>query len=334
MRFTTDYSVLLGIALGIGALRLLPSADAAFAQCVAGWDWVRSSTFSLCPARPRLTIDPFASPVVQFQITESLRDSGIASSSLSGVLYVLNLSLSPHEVDRSPNPTRQPFTNSALLPTALITSPRNRTTLTKRNADATRLSIACTLLVASVRGTRTPRMSRGSFMPPPKGDQLTIGDVVEIVGWLGHSFAIVSTLLSQFTTWFPRFSSTTHRHFQIPLPHSLQCFRPTLGVRELHCKRKTAELPCMSNSLYRTARLMSYAHRRPEGFQRPHPPFHLLSPFPAQPPPRRDLLTLLREQEGLRCLLQMLPEALAAPPSPTLALSLEVRINPDLLLCP
>jgi len=39
MRLTTDSSALLGILLGIGALQFLPSVEAAFAQCVAGWDW-------------------------------------------------------------------------------------------------------------------------------------------------------------------------------------------------------------------------------------------------------------------------------------------------------
>jgi len=46
MKFTTGYSTLVRIALGAGALGFLPSAEAAFAQCGAGWEWVRPSTFS------------------------------------------------------------------------------------------------------------------------------------------------------------------------------------------------------------------------------------------------------------------------------------------------
>ena len=43
MKLTTDYSTLGRIVLGLGALTFLPSVEAAFAECVPGWEWVRSS---------------------------------------------------------------------------------------------------------------------------------------------------------------------------------------------------------------------------------------------------------------------------------------------------
>ena len=42
MKFTTDYSALGRILLALGALSFLPSVEAAFAECVPGWEWVRS----------------------------------------------------------------------------------------------------------------------------------------------------------------------------------------------------------------------------------------------------------------------------------------------------
>jgi len=44
MKFTTDYHSTLGrIILGVGALSFLPSVEAAFATCVAGWNWSYNS---------------------------------------------------------------------------------------------------------------------------------------------------------------------------------------------------------------------------------------------------------------------------------------------------
>ncbi|KAF9647069.1 hypothetical protein BDM02DRAFT_2823162 [Thelephora ganbajun] len=43
MKFTTNYFTLGRIAFGVGALSFLPSAKAAFAQCVAGWEWSYNS---------------------------------------------------------------------------------------------------------------------------------------------------------------------------------------------------------------------------------------------------------------------------------------------------
>ena len=69
MRFTTDYSTLARILLGVGALSFLPLVEADFAQCVPGWEWVRSSTSLACRA---LKANPFMFPVVQFRGPKSL----------------------------------------------------------------------------------------------------------------------------------------------------------------------------------------------------------------------------------------------------------------------
>jgi len=48
MKFTTDYSILGRVLLGAGALSFLPFVEAEFAQCVSGWEWVRSSASLTC----------------------------------------------------------------------------------------------------------------------------------------------------------------------------------------------------------------------------------------------------------------------------------------------
>ena len=45
MKLTIDRSAIGRITLGVGALIFLPSVKAAAAQCVGGWDWVRSYLF-------------------------------------------------------------------------------------------------------------------------------------------------------------------------------------------------------------------------------------------------------------------------------------------------
>ena len=62
MKLTTDHSTLGRIILGVGALSFLPSVEAAFATCTAGWDWVWSYLFLAA-----FDSNPSAFSVVQFQ---------------------------------------------------------------------------------------------------------------------------------------------------------------------------------------------------------------------------------------------------------------------------
>ena len=48
MKLTTDRFSLGHIILAVGALSFLPSSQADFAKCVAGWEWVRSYQFLVC----------------------------------------------------------------------------------------------------------------------------------------------------------------------------------------------------------------------------------------------------------------------------------------------
>lgn len=48
MKFRTDHFTLGRIVLGLGALSFLRFVEADFAQCVPGWDWVRSSASLMC----------------------------------------------------------------------------------------------------------------------------------------------------------------------------------------------------------------------------------------------------------------------------------------------
>ena len=67
MKLTTDHSTLGRIILAVGALSFLPSVEAAFATCTAGWEWVRRYMFLAV-----FESNPFAFSVIQFQRRKSL----------------------------------------------------------------------------------------------------------------------------------------------------------------------------------------------------------------------------------------------------------------------
>jgi len=67
MKSTIDLSTLGRIILSVGALGFLPSVEAVFATCKAGWEWVRSYLFLAA-----FKSNPFAFSVIQFQRFQSL----------------------------------------------------------------------------------------------------------------------------------------------------------------------------------------------------------------------------------------------------------------------
>jgi len=159
MKITTGYSTLGRIALGAGALSFLPSVEAAFAQCGAGWEWVRPPTF---PAHRGFEAQSFRIPVIQFQGSEPVRDCRVTSSTMSGVLCVVNRSpsLATKTTAHRYCTRKQPFTNShRSVQVATMSLPRGMT-LSKRSVGATRSSTACTPLAPSARGTVLPSQSR------------------------------------------------------------------------------------------------------------------------------------------------------------------------------